>query len=241
MKNGNDYSKHKRILAYIKFAILLFVLIGVPVILYLKFGADVFSKDAADTLIAYLRANRRFAFILIILIQMIQVIICILPGQPIQFASSYMFGVIPALFLSLIGAIIGATITFYLSKLLGRDMVNLIFDKDKIDDYHRKLNSGKGLALAGLIYLIPGVPKDLVSYVAGISEMKFRPFILVSSIARIPGMLGSLLLGSFVESGNYVAIGILVLVMVIFFVIFYIKRKAIFKYMDSLEEIDETK
>ena len=241
MKNGNDYSKHKRMLAYIKFAILLFVLIGVPVILYLKFGADVFSKDAADTLIAYLRANRRFAFILIILIQMIQVIICILPGQPIQFASSYMFGVIPALCLSLIGAVIGTIITFYLSKLLGRDMVNLIFDKDKVDDYHRKLNSGKGLALTGLIYLIPGVPKDLVSYVAGISEMKFRPFILVSSIARIPGMLGSLLLGSFVESGNYVAIGILVLVIVIFFVVFYIKRKAIFKYMDSLEEIDETK
>lgn len=241
MKNGNDYSKHKRILAYIKFAILLFVLIGVPVILYLKFGADVFSKDAAYTLIAYLRANRRFAFILIILIQMIQVIICILPGQPIQFASSYMFGVIPALCLSLIGAVIGTTITFYLSKLLGRDMVNLIFDKDKVDDYHRKLNSGKGLALAGLIYLIPGVPKDLVSYVAGISEMKFRPFILVSSIARIPGMLGSLLFGSFVESGNYVAIGILVLVIIIFFVIFYIKRKDIFKYMDSLEEKDETK
>lgn len=241
MKNGNDYSKHKRILAYIKFAIILFVLIGVPVILYLKFGADVFSKDAAYTLIGYLRANRRFAFILIILIQMIQVIICILPGQPIQFASSYMFGVIPSLCLSLIGAIIGTTITFYLSKLLGRDMVNLVFDKDKVDDYHRKLNSGKGLALAGLIYLIPGVPKDLVSYVAGISEMKFRPFILVSSIARIPGMLGSLLLGSFVESGNYLAIGILVLVIVIFFVIFYIKRKAIFKYMDSLEEIDETK
>lgn len=238
MKNGNDYSSKRRILAYIKFAILLLLLIGVPVFLYLKFGAEVFSKDAANTLITYLKANREFAFPLIILIQMIQVIICILPGQPIQFASSYLFGVIPALCLSLVGAVIGTTITFFMSKLLGRDMINLLFDKKRVDDYHRKLNSGKGLALAGLIYLIPGVPKDLVSYVAGISDMKFRPFILVSSVARIPGMLGSLLLGVFVESGNYTAIGVLVLVIVIFFIIFYLKRKDILSFMDKLEESD---
>lgn len=238
MKNGNDYSSKRRILAYIKFAILLLLLIGVPVFLYLKFGAEVFSKDAANTLITYLKANREFAFPLIILIQMIQVIICILPGQPIQFASSYMFGVIPALCLSLVGAVIGTTITFFMSKLLGRDMINILFDKKRVDDYHRKLNSGKGLALAGLIYLIPGVPKDLVSYVAGISDMKFRPFILVSSVARIPGMLGSLLLGVFVESGNYTAIGVLVLVIVIFFIIFYLKRKEILSFMDKLEESD---
>jgi len=238
MKNGNDYSSKRRILAYIKFAILLLLLIGVPVFLYLKFGAEVFSKDAANTLITYLKANREFAFPLIILIQMIQVIICILPGQPIQFASSYMFGVIPALCLSLVGAVIGTTITYFMSKLLGRDMINILFDKKRVDDYHRKLNSGKGLALAGLIYLIPGVPKDLVSYVAGISDMKFRPFILVSSVARIPGMLGSLLLGVFVESGNYTAIGVLVLVIVIFFIIFYLKRKDILSFMDKLEESD---
>jgi len=117
-------------------------------------------------------------------------------------------------------------------------MINILFDKKRVDDYHRKLNSGKGLALAGLIYLIPGVPKDLVSYVAGISDMKFRPFILVSSVARIPGMLGSLLLGVFVESGNYTAIGVLVLVIVIFFIIFYLKRKDILSFMDKLEESD---
>ena len=172
---------------------------------------------------------------------MIQVVICVLPGQPIQFASSYMFGVIPALILSLIGAVMGTGISFFISKLLGRDMISMLFEKDKVDDYHNKLNSGKGLALAGLIYLIPGVPKDLVSYVAGISEMKFRPFILVSSIARIPGMLGSLLFGAFTESGNYKAIGVLCLVVALFFIIFFIKRKEILEFMDRLEESDETK
>ena len=238
MDNGNDYSKHKKALAYLKFALLLFILVGIPVFLYLKYGADIFSKDAAGNLLAYLKANRSIAFALIIIMQMIQVIVCILPGQPIQFASSYMFGVLPALLLSLIGAVIGSTITFWLAKLLGIDFVSIIFDKDKVDEYHRKLNSGKGLALAGLIYLIPGVPKDLVSYVAGISDMKFKPFILVSNIARIPGMLGSLLLGTFAERGDYVAIGILCVVVTLFLVVFYIKRKSIMEFLDKLENYD---
>lgn len=238
MDNGNDYSKHKKALAYLKFALLLFILVGIPVFLYLKYGADIFSKDAAGNLLAYLKANRSIAFALIIIMQMIQVIVCILPGQPIQFASSYMFGVLPALLLSLIGAVIGSTITFWLAKLLGKDFVSIIFDKNKVDEYHRKLNSGKGLALAGLIYLIPGVPKDLVSYVAGISDMKLKPFILVSNIARIPGMLGSLLLGTFAERGDYVAIGILCVVVTLFLVVFYIKRKSIMEFLDKLENYD---
>ena len=238
MNNGNDYSKHKKALAYLKFALLLFILVGIPVFLYLKYGADIFSKDAATNLITYLKANRKFAFLLIIIIQIIQVVVCILPGQPIQFASSYMFGVLPALMVSLIGAVIGSTITFWLAKLLGKDFVSIIFDKDKVDEYHKKLNSGKGLALAGLIYLIPGVPKDLVSYVAGISDMKFKPFILVSNIARIPGMLGSLLLGSFAERGDYVAIGILCAFVALLLVVFYIKRKSILDYLDKLENYD---
>ena len=239
MNNGNDYSKHKKILAYLKFALLLMILVGIPVFLYLKFGSEIFSKDAAGALVTYLKANRKYAFSLIILIQMLQVIVCILPGQPIQFASSYMFGIMPALMLSLIGAVIGTTITFYLAKALGRDMVSIIFDKDKVDEYHKKLNSGKGLALAGLIYLIPGVPKDLVSYVAGISDMKFKPFIIVSSIARIPGMIGSLLLGSFVERGDYRSIVILCISVGLILIIFYIKRKSIMEFMDKLEETNK--
>ena len=236
MKNGNDHSRHKRILAYLKFALLLIFLIGVPVFLYLKFGADVFSKDSAGRLLSYLRANKKTAFLLIIAIQAIQVIICILPGQPIQFASSYMFGILPGFLLSIVGAVIGTAVSFYLSKILGRDMINILFDKDKVDDYHRKLNSGRGLSLVMLIYLIPGVPKDLVSYVAGISDMKFRPFILVSTVARSPGMIGSLLLGHFFGRQNYMAISVTSVIVAVLVIIFILKRNSIIEMLDRLEK-----
>ena len=235
MQDKRDYSKHKKILAYVKFAILLIVIAGIPAFLYLKYGAEIFSKDAADKVIAYLTANQGISALLIIVIQALQVIICILPGQPIQFASSYMFGVVRGLILSLIGAVIGTAVSFFLSKLLGRDMLYILFDEEKVEDYKRKLNSGKGLLIVALIYLIPGVPKDLVSYVAGISDMKFKSFISVSTIARTPGMLGSLLLGHFYGSKNYTAIIILCVIVAIILLICFIKREAIMKKLDSLE------
>lgn len=239
MKNVNDYSRHKRILAYLKFALLLLFLIGVPVFLYLKFGADVFSKDSSVRLLSYLRANKKTAFLLIIAIQAMQIIICILPGQPIQFASSYMFGILPGFLLSIVGAVIGTAISFYLSKILGRDIINIFFDKDKVDDYHNKLNSGRGLSLVMLIYLIPGVPKDLVSYVAGISDMKFKPFIFVSTIARSPGMLGSLLLGHFFGRQNYLAISITSVIAAVLVIIFILKRNSIIDMLDRLENSEK--
>lgn len=236
MKSGNDHGRHKRILAYLKFALLLLLLIGIPVFLYFRYGADLFNKDSAERLLAYLRANKRISFLLIIAIQAIQVIICILPGQPIQFASSYMFGILPGFLLSIAGAVIGTAISFYLSKILGRDMINILFDEDKVDDYHSKLNSGRGLSLVLLIYLIPGVPKDLVSYVAGISDMKFRPFILVSTIARSPGMIGSLLLGHFFGRQNFVAISITSVIFAVLIIIFIWRRNKIIEMLDRLEE-----
>jgi uncharacterized membrane protein YdjX (TVP38/TMEM64 family) len=171
-------------------------------------------------------------------IQILQVIICIVPGQPIQLAASYLFGVFKGYLISIVGAVIGVIISFYIAKILGRDALEAIFGEEKVSDYHRKLNSGKGLMAVLLIYLIPGVPKDLVAYVAGISDMRIRPFIIVSTIGRTPGMLGSLLTGYFLSSKNYAAIAVLAVIIAVILIICFIKRNSLIGMLDDLEKID---
>ena len=90
-----------------------------------------------------------------------------------------------------------------------------------------------------LIYLIPGVPKDLCAYAAGVSDMKLRPFLLVSTIGRSPGMLGSLLFGHFFGKGNYKAIAILAVITVILIIVFIAKRKSIVALLDDIEKKEE--
>jgi uncharacterized membrane protein YdjX (TVP38/TMEM64 family) len=146
-----------------------------------------------------------------------------------------MFGVGRGYLLSVIGAIIGTTISFFLAKALGSEAMHLFFGEEKIREYQRRLNSGRGLLMAFLIYLIPGVPKDLVSYVAGISEMRFRPFVVAATIGRSPAMLGSLLVGHFFGKQNYTAIAVLSVIIAVLLIVCFVKREALIGFLDRIE------
>ena len=238
MTGDNTADKNKRILAVLKLILLIAIIVGIPAFLYFRYGGDVFSKDAADRVVDYLKQNSQIAFLLIIGLQVIQVVICFLPGQPIQFAASYMFGVGKGFILSLIGAVIGTIISFYLAKLLGSDAMHLFFGEEKVKEYQRRLNSGRGLLLAFLIYLVPGIPKDLVSYAAGISETRFRPFLLAATVGRSPAMLGSLLVGHFYGKQNYRAMIITAAVITLILIICFIKRRELIGFLDRIEMKD---
>ena len=95
--------------------------------------------------------------------------------------------------------------------------------------------------MAFLIYLIPGVPKDLVSYAAGISEMRFRPFLLAATVGRSPAMLGSLLIGHFFGKQNYTAMIILTGIVILLLFVCIIKRKSLIAFLDKIEMKDMEK
>ena len=220
-------SSGKKIIAILKLILLVAVIAGIPAFLYLRYGSGIFSKDTAYNVLEYLRQNSRIAFLLIIGIQVIQVVVCVLPGQPIQFAASYMFGVGRGYLLSVIGAVIGTTISFYLAKSLGSEAMHLFFGEEKIRDYQRRLNSGRGLLLTFLIY-----------YAAGISEMRFKPFLMAATIGRSPAMLGSLLAGHFFGKENYTAIIILTVVIALIMLICFVKRDKLIDFLDMIEKKD---
>ena len=231
--------KKKRTYAVIRLSVLALIIIGVPTVLFFNYRDTLFNADWLSQLPVLLSRYRRQAAFILIALQILQVIICIVPGQPIQFAASYMFGITKGYLISVTGAVIGAFIAFYISGLLGKDAVCTLFGREKVEDYRRKLNSGRGLMAVLLIYLIPGIPKDLTAYAAGISDMRIRPFLLVSTIGRSPAMLGSLLIGHFFSRGNYKAVAALAVITVILLIIFFIKRKDMVALLDNIEKKDE--
>ena len=230
--------KRKKTSAVIRLLILAFIIIGVPALLYVNFRDTLFNTEWLRHLPELLSRYRGHAAAILIALQILQVFVCIIPGQPIQFAASYMFGIVGGYLISVTGAAIGATITFYLSRLLGKDAVCTLFDEEKIENYRRKLNSGKGLMAVFLIYLIPGIPKDLTAYAAGISDIRFIPFLVLSTIGRTPGMLGSILIGYFFNRGNYYAIAVLTVITAAMLIVFYIKRKDMIALLDNLENAE---
>lgn len=216
-----------------KFALLLLILIGLPLYIYF-FHHDLIENfsnlESVEAFFAEYKAQSVFIYIGM---QIVQIVICIIPGQWLQFASGYMYGFWLGYLYSLIGAFLGSILTYYIAKILGHDAMHLIFGEEKIRKMLTSLNSKKAIVLVFIIFLIPGVPKDLCNYAAGLSEMKLKPFLIVSLIGRTPGMMGSLLIGRQIGTGGYVSAAVIAAVAVVLFALGIIFRKKLTVLLDK--------
>ena len=227
---------HKRIKVIstiLKFALLLLIIIGLPLYIYFFEPQLIDSMSSMENVNALFEHYHAESILVYIGAQILQIIICVIPGQWLQFAAGYMYGFWMGFLYSIIGAAIGSVVTYYLAKLLGRDAMHLIFGEARINEFIHKLNSKKAIVIVFLIFLIPGVPKDLCNYAAGISEMKLKPFLIVSLVGRSPGMMGSLLIGRQIEAGNYTGAIVVAAVAVVLCVVGIIMRKRLTGWMDK--------
>lgn len=224
--------KTKVILSMLKLLLLLIIVVGIP--LYVFFYQREFLErfKSFDDIIAFLQTYKTESIFVYIGVQIMQIVISIIPGQAFQFAAGYLYTFFPGLFFSIIGSILGTLISFYLAKLLGKDAMHLLFGEERMRYFIQRLNSKKAYTIVFFIYLIPGFPKDLLSYAAGVSEMKFRPFLIFSLVGRIPGMAGSLLIGSLFFKEHYISMAIIGILAVLIFILCIVFRKKLNEWLD---------
>ena len=214
----------------LKLVLLGVILIAIPAIIYFCHPEMIDYFKDMNLLKETLSQYKMMSIFIYIGAQIVQIIICIIPGNALQFAIGWLYGFWIGLLLSVIGAALGSAIVYYLARFLGHDAIHLLFGQRKVTEYIDKMNSPKGLIITFIIFLIPGTPKDLCSYVAGLSDIKLKPYLIVSLIARTPGMMGSLLIGQQVGEGSYIGAGIIAAVAVILFVLGIIFRKQVIDF-----------
>lgn len=150
-------------------------------------------------------------------LQVLQVVVFVIPGEIVQVAGGYIFGFWPGAVLSLLGITIGSLVNFAAGRYLGRPFVESIFAKDKIEAVEKATASGKAAAGFFFLFVIPGIPKDVLCYVAGMTAMGLPSFLGVSMLGRLPGILGSSLIGSAAYDRNYrMALVVLIAASVLF-------------------------
>ncbi len=230
--------KRRKILAVLKLIALAVILVGVPLYIYFFHHDLIDSFSNIKELEQTIRSYRSQSILIYIAAQVIQVVLSVIPGQALQFAGGYLFGTLLGLLFSVIGIAIGSTLAYYVARILGRDAVHLFFGKRKVTEMLDLMNSPKGLIVTFVIFLIPGVPKDLCSYAAGLSNLKLRPYLIVSMIARIPGMLGCLIIGQQVGAGGYTSAAVIAAIALVLLLLGVIFRKRIldtaYKLTDKL-------
>lgn len=227
--------KKKIVFSILKFLILLIIVVGIPLYLFIFQRDFLLEFKSFEDIVAFLEKNKIASIFTYIMIQAMQIIISIIPGQAFQFAAGYLYTFIPALLFSLIGAILGTSVSFFIARILGKDFVHMLMDDEKIDYYITRLNSKRAYRIVFLLYLIPGLPKDILSYVAGISEMDFENFLIAATIGRTPAMACSLLIGDLFMHGHYYIMGVVIGLVIIIVLICVIKRKSLLRKFDNIE------
>ncbi|MBE6781289.1 MAG: TVP38/TMEM64 family protein [Ruminococcaceae bacterium] len=136
-------------------------------------------------------------------IQFLQVFIAIIPGEFVEVGLGMAFGYIEGTILCYIGVALASTIVFLIVKKFGIKAVELFVDPKKIDQL-KFINSEKKLyTLVFLLFLIPGTPKDLLTYVVPLTRIKLSEFLTISLLARIPSVISSIIGGDFFSNGKY--------------------------------------
>ncbi len=144
-----------------------------------------------------------------IALQALQVIVFVIPGEVPQIAGGYLFGAWQGSLLSVVGILIGSAASFFLSRALGRPFVAALFPAAQIEKIERVLTSRSARIVFFLLFLIPGIPKDVLCYVAGLTPMGFPFFATASTLGRLPGIVGSAVIGSAAASSRWVLAGVI--------------------------------
>lgn len=173
------------------------------------------------------------SILMFVLFQIIQVIISVIPGEVVQISGGYIYGTILGSLFSLIGITIGSIVVFYISRLLGYNLIKEIVSEQKLKSFYFLINSSRSEIAIFLLFLIPGIPKDILTYIVGLSPIKPLRFFILVTIARFPGIFFSSYIGSNIQEKNYgiaIVVGIIATILFLLGVIF---RTKIIDYISS--------
>lgn len=232
------WSKKKKIKTFIYIlCAIAFVLIYIH--LYRKYGILKNPSEIRDFVLQY----GPYGFLVYILLQIIQIVVFFIPGEIFQIAGGYIYGSLWGGVLSLIGIVIGSAISYWIAHRFGKPFVHKILSRnnfwilDKLDKLGSSKKQKKKInAVVFLLYLIPGVPKDILGYICGISEIRFRDFIIYSLVGRMPALFVSVYFGEKFSKDNVLLLIIIAVVMSVLFLIGVVYGK---KIIHSLSKDNE--
>lgn len=155
----------------------------------------------------------------------LQVFFAVIPGEPFEIFGGYAFGAVEGTILNLAASWLGGLLVFSFVRRFGVCAVEVFFSKEKIESLKFLRRSPKREAWLFFLYTVPGTPKDLLCYFAGLTDIDAQRWILFSLVGRLPSIFTSTFGGHFLSSKNYLGavlvFGITFLLSAIGFYIYY--------------------
>lgn len=193
--------KVKRLLLYLGGALLLAAgaLLAYPFLKMLDGEMTEERLMAAKTVLDRLGA---FKYLAVLLLQILQVLIAFLPGEPMEILAGYMCGTLGGLAVCLLGVAIGTAIIYLTVMKLGGRLVDRVGNSKPYEKLRFLKNKAARDGLLFLLFFIPGTPKDVLTYFAPLLKIDLFRLLLIVTVARIPSIISSTYIGATLSKGD---------------------------------------
>lgn len=190
------------------------------------------TDEGMDKLLNYIKEKEALGILIFIGLQALQVIIPLIP--PIQIIGGVLFGSVMGSVYSCIGIYLGMSIVFGIVRIFGYPIVEALVDGKDLKKFKFLEDSSKVEVIFFILYFIPGMPKDTLSFVAPLTNVKPKHYFLYVLPARFPLMILAAVFGASVRNRDYTFSVILCIIMIDLAIIGILFRD---KIMSSIQGI----
>lgn len=135
-------------------------------------------------------------------IQLLQIFVAFVPGEPVEVLAGVMYGTFGGLFLCLAGIMLATVIIYFTVRKLGRKSIDKVIKKQESLKYDFIFKEKNINYLVFLLFFTPGIPKDVLIYLCPFTKIRPLDFFLIATFARIPSIITSTWAGSNLSEGD---------------------------------------
>lgn len=152
---------------------------------------DLFEPGGIDRIIADVRGAGPVGFLILLGLQFLQIVVAFIPGEVVQVAAGMLYGPWVGALVIFVGCVLSSAFIFALVHRLGAPFVQSMVPTQYLEKFRRFEASGKLNITVFILFLIPGLPKDVFTYLVPLTDMRMRTFLVLSNVGRIPGIVVS--------------------------------------------------
>lgn len=228
LKKREAHKKHLRIISAIVFLLALAGISYLLIPIFQGLGEDGWAEQVRERI----SSHGTVAGLLIFLaIQALQVVVAVVPA--IQAVGGVLYGSFFGSLLSFGGILLGTLIVWWIVKRLGKPLVEAAIGEKHIKKFGFLQDENRLILVLIILYIIPGVPKDVLTYIVPLTDIKMKDFFLYVLPFRLPAIMLTAALGSNVTKGNYGAAIAVVSVIVVIAVLGLIFKDKVLEVLSS--------
>ena len=177
------------------------------------------TEEGRDKFKAFIDNIGILGWFVTLAMQLLQIFVALIPGEPIELMLGFVWGPWLGMLTCLLGIFIGTLVIFLLVKRFGRPFVRKIVGDKDLSTYKFLSDPRKVDLTVFLLFFIPGTPKDALTYIAPLAPIKPVRYLVIATLARIPSIVTSTLLGDRIADGDYLMAVIVFAVMALITVV----------------------